>query len=359
MTEPQRIAEAGGVSDRRVTTSPEYWAALQGRISYPVGVIAMPGYFKLRWPGKNDPWHPVQIVEVCPTDEDSGELVGDVRWECTVKGEPVTPDQVWPFAGRFPISKETYDAMMQQPNSGQNAPPQVVAERAIPNTGHMVPMPDRMQSEDIGELAKALAKAQGEVEGAVKDAANPAFKNNGRASSYATLASVWDACRKALSGNGLAVTQTTRPGDGNTVTMVTTLMHGSGQWIRGELTVKPTKSDAQGLGSAITYARRYALAAMVGVAPEDDDGEGAVGRQTQPEYRNGRNDDDAAAAAEFANGLMAEIERTKTTGFLVELMTLDRNKKGMAKLEDKYPDLYQQVRNIQQRQAQKLTKAAA
>lgn len=122
------------------------------------------------------------------------------------------------------------------------------------------------QSENINELAGALAKAQGEIRGAVKDSTNPHFK-----SKYADLASVWDACRLPLSKHGLAVIQTTEPTDNGRVRVITTLAHSSGQWVRGTLDVAPTQNTPQGMGSALTYCRRYALAAMVGVAPDDDD----------------------------------------------------------------------------------------
>ena len=127
------------------------------------------------------------------------------------------------------------------------------------------------QSPEINKLAAALAKAQGQMDGAKKDSSNPHFK-----SKYADLSSVWDACRAALSSNGLAVIQ--MPGecvDGR-VAMTTTLTHASGQWMRETLTIPLQKVDAQGYGSATTYARRYALAAFVGIAPEDDDGNAAV-----------------------------------------------------------------------------------
>lgn len=128
-----------------------------------------------------------------------------------------------------------------------------------------------MRSESIAKLAEALSKAQGEIKGAAKDTDNTFFKSR-----YADLASVWDACRASLSAHGLSVIQTTEDGaDG--VTVVTTLAHSSGEWVDGRLTLKPVKGDPQGVGSAITYARRYALAAIVGVAPEDDDGNAASG----------------------------------------------------------------------------------
>lgn len=125
------------------------------------------------------------------------------------------------------------------------------------------------QSTDIAELAKALSLAQSEIKGAVKDAANPFFKSH-----YADLSSVWEACRAAITKNGLSIMQTGND-TGDTVTVITQLMHSSGQWIRGSFNAKPVKADPQGIGSCITYLRRYSLAAMVGVAPEDDDGNAA------------------------------------------------------------------------------------
>lgn len=126
------------------------------------------------------------------------------------------------------------------------------------------------QSENINELMTALSKAQGKIQPALKDKANPFFK-----SSYADLASVWTACRDALSENGLAVVQSvvTYPDKG--MNLVTTLGHSSGQWMKSEMPIISQKVDPQSLGSAITYYRRYSLAAMVGVAPEEDDGEAA------------------------------------------------------------------------------------
>lgn len=124
-------------------------------------------------------------------------------------------------------------------------------------------------SEHINEIAAALSKAQAVIAGAVKDKTNPHFR-----SAYADLASVWDACRKPLTDNGLSVAQTAATDEGR-VCVTTLLMHASGQWISDTLAMRPTKDDPQGVGSCITYARRYALAAIVGVSPEDDDGNAA------------------------------------------------------------------------------------
>jgi len=129
-------------------------------------------------------------------------------------------------------------------------------------------------SENINELSTALAKAQGSLNNAKKDTANPFFK-----SKYADLASVWEACRAQLSANGLSVIQTSEyiPELPDHVVIDTQLSHSSGQWIRGRLVVKPVKADPQSVGSCMTYARRYSLAAMIGIAPEDDDGNAASG----------------------------------------------------------------------------------
>lgn len=132
-------------------------------------------------------------------------------------------------------------------------------------------------SQTIGKLAEALAKAQACIEGSKMDGNNPYFKSR-----YSTLSSVWDACRKPLSDNGLSVVQLADNCDSDTITVETILAHSSGEWIKGRLSMKPVKSDPQGIGSCITYARRYSLAAMVGVAPEDDDGNAA----SQPKFES-------------------------------------------------------------------------
>jgi hypothetical protein len=124
------------------------------------------------------------------------------------------------------------------------------------------------KSESIAGLAAALAKAQGAMKGAVKDSANPFFK-----SKYADLASVVEAIRVAFASNGLSYIQTVDPSDKDEVRVETTILHSSGEWIScGVLSLPVSKSDAQGYGSALTYARRYSLSAATGVAPEDDDG---------------------------------------------------------------------------------------
>jgi hypothetical protein len=130
----------------------------------------------------------------------------------------------------------------------------------------------QMQSESIAALAAALSKAQASITGALKDSSNPFFKSR-----YADLASCWDACRKQLADNGLAVIQTTDVTNVGVV-LVTTLAHSSGEWMRGVLPIVTKDAGPQAQGSGITYARRYALAAIVGLAQIDDDAEAAQAR---------------------------------------------------------------------------------
>ena len=126
------------------------------------------------------------------------------------------------------------------------------------------------QSDSIINLAIALSIVQGKLTYAIKDSNNPFFK-----SKYADLESVWDSCRNLLSQNGLAVMQF--PGEyyDGTMHLTTILTHKSGEWIGQDMSVPVTKPDAQGAGSALTYMRRYALAAVVGVVQADDDGNAA------------------------------------------------------------------------------------
>ena len=125
------------------------------------------------------------------------------------------------------------------------------------------------QSESIVELAAALAKAQGEMGGAKKGSANPFFK-----SKYADLGAVIEAIKPSFARNNLSYVQfvvTNEIGAG----VSTRIMHSSGEWLEGEFII-PCKLDAHGIGSAITYARRYGLQAVAGVPAEDDDGNHAV-----------------------------------------------------------------------------------
>lgn len=126
------------------------------------------------------------------------------------------------------------------------------------------------KSDSIKNLAAALNKAQSEMGGASKDANNPFFK-----SKYADLGSVVAAIKEPFASNGLSYTQFPIE-DGGRIGVETILMHESGEWLSNSFTVNLTKQDAQSAGSAITYARRYALQSIAGIPSEDDDGNSAT-----------------------------------------------------------------------------------
>lgn len=136
-----------------------------------------------------------------------------------------------------------------------------------------------MMSQSINELATALSKAQSEIKGAKKDQLNPFFK-----SKYADLASTWEACRVPLTKNGLSVAQTTDVTEKGLI-VITTLMHSSGQFISGIIPILTKDNGPQAMGSALSYSRRYALAAIVGVSPEDDDAEISEKRKPSDRFK--------------------------------------------------------------------------
>lgn len=124
-------------------------------------------------------------------------------------------------------------------------------------------------SQEINELAAALAKAQGEMGAAIKGAANPFFS-----SKYADVGSVIKALKEPFANNGLSFVQFPLRKE-NTAGVTTRLMHASGQWLEDKYTLPIGKFDSQGVGSCITYARRYALQAIAGIPAADDDGNAA------------------------------------------------------------------------------------
>ena len=137
-----------------------------------------------------------------------------------------------------------------------------------------------MHSDSIDQIAGALARAQGEMKAATKDAANPHLN-----SKYATLAAVVEAIRDPLAKNGLSVVQPIMETDDGPV-LVTMLLHESGQWLSSELKIRVGEGNrgitqVQALGSAITYTRRYALSAMLAIPVDDDDGASADGQAQQ------------------------------------------------------------------------------
>lgn len=157
-------------------------------------------------------------------------------------------------------------------------------------------------SSSITELAKALSRAQGQIQGAAKDTKSDFFR-----SMYADLDSVWDAIRKPLADNGLSVIQF--PGiasEKGSVLIETRVLHSSGEWIESTFSVPVSKQDAQGYGSAVTYGRRYSLMAAIGVAPTDDDGNAAVGK-SQQKTEEPRQREDGMISDASLKSLLSEI----------------------------------------------------
>lgn len=128
-------------------------------------------------------------------------------------------------------------------------------------------------SPDITKLAEALSKAQAKLDGAKKDANNPHFRSR-----YATLEAVVDAI-KPIHDHGLSYAQFPGAVTEGAIEITTVLMHSSGQWMRSTMHVPLGKRDAQGVGSAVSYGRRYALMSVFGVPAEDDDGNAASAPQ--------------------------------------------------------------------------------
>lgn len=134
------------------------------------------------------------------------------------------------------------------------------------------------RSNEIHELAAALAKAQGEMQTAGLRSENPYFK-----SKYADMAEIVRVSRPALTKNGLAVIQQILPNDDGQNLLHTILTHSSGQWIESRMRILPSKPDVQSLASYITYLRRYSYAALCGIVAsnEDDDAEVAVATERE------------------------------------------------------------------------------
>ena len=131
-------------------------------------------------------------------------------------------------------------------------------------------------SANLKELASALSKAQAILQVAKKGSENPFFH-----SKYADLLSVWTACREALTINGLSIVQVIDIANDGKAFLETILLHESGEWITGRLPLLAIKQDPQAQGSAISYARRYSLSAIIGLCTEeDDDAENAMNRET-------------------------------------------------------------------------------
>jgi len=183
------------------------------------------------------------------------------------------------------------------------------------------------------ELFSALAKSQGEIENAKKGSVNPHFKSR-----YADLAEILNTTRPVLAANGLSTIQNASY-DGSMVSVETVIAHSGGGWLSGTISCVPAKADAQGIGSSVTYLRRYGIAAMVGIAQEDDDGQSSVHSKPVP-----------AKPADIA-GIRESIEELaidqdafeKYLGGTLENMTAEQAKKATTAINTKRKQLVKQA----------------
>ena len=193
------------------------------------------------------------------------------------------------------------------------------------------------------ELATALAKAQAKIKTAMKDSSGQV--GNSRNYKYADLNSVWDACRIALAENGLSVVQI--PGfDANDMWLETMILHSSGESISGRYPLRPQQNTPQAYGSALTYARRYSLAAMVGVVADEDDDGNAASQRGREEPRK----EAPAPKPEANNSAQAEQWADKAIYFIENCISereidawYGHNAERLAKLQKGYGDLFKQV----------------
>lgn len=157
-------------------------------------------------------------------------------------------------------------------------------------------------------LDEALSKAQGEIEAADKDKVNPAFR-----SKYADLTSVWNACRAPLAKHSIAVTQWPLSSVDGRLHIITRLAH-KGEWMQARFSLPLDKTNAHGVGSAITYAKRFTLSAALGiVADDDDDGNAAVasGGASRPPGRSQSSENGRRMASDDQH--LVDQNRTKGT----------------------------------------------
>lgn len=196
---------------------------------------------------------------------------------------------------------------------------------------------------DRAPFAKAFVAAQKATEAVKKASSNPAFK-----SKYADLAGCVEAVVPALNAAGIGVLQFPAF-NGETVSVATMLLHESGSSVMSTLHLRPSKSDPQGVGSAITYGRRYSILAMTGVAPEDDDGNAASGPAApagpRPEAK--RAEPKPPTLSDRADRLVATLEGVKTAADLRK--AYDLGAKLCAELDEKDPERLADINTLYER----------
>lgn len=175
-------------------------------------------------------------------------------------------------------------------------------------------------STELNELATALAAAQATIQAAIKDAENPHFR-----SKYADLPAVWEACRKPLTDHGLSVVQLPIDSEPGRIALMTMLLHKSGQFIRSTVSTRIVKDDPQGVGSGLTYLRRYALAAAVGVVADVDDDGNAASEHPQHRQQSAQHQQQhthgtggmSQKQRDYLNSLMDQLDWTRSSdGFV-------------------------------------------
>lgn len=210
-------------------------------------------------------------------------------------------------------------------------------------------------------IAAALAAAQMEMGRALKSSSNPHFK-----SKYADLASVVDACLPALNRHGIAVVQPLMENEfGRSV--LTRFIHESGETLDCPVPLILGKQDMQGLGSAITYARRYGLMSLAGIAPEDDDGNAAAAsaktvkrEMSWAETIIAELPDDATEhdkARAITDNLVRQFQRKKSAGELSN--EWDRRAKLIGSLEQRFPDMHGEIVDAYENRVMAVTENAA
>jgi hypothetical protein len=202
----------------------------------------------------------------------------------------------------------------------------------------------------VAVFAEAFVKLQAAIRPAIKDATNPAFR-----SKYADLGAVWEAVKQPLTDNGFSVIQSP-DFDGDTMWLRTTILHVSGERVEGRYPLRPVKQDPQGFGSALTYARRYSLSAMLGVVADDDDDGNAASAP------NGNGHATPRSATRVSEGMEADIEegvknwREQAIARFPKIATLpalwdwkDTNQPALDRLEKKHKASFDAVMQAYQR----------